>query len=174
MRTTCSNCGKKIERKPRQIKRSKTGRFFCSVGCQNSKSSRKKGYKTGPIKGTKHKKGCGCPWCIGIGCRGHKKECNCSFCGSHPPKNTKPLVELLINGGPRAPSKGLKRRLLKEGLLENRCYLCGLAPEWNGSILVLQLDHINGLSWDWRIKNLRILCPNCHTQTSTYSNKKRV
>src|SRR5690606_17948485 len=35
----------------------------------------------------------------------------------------------------------------------------------------LQLDHINGISNDNRIENLRILCPNCHSQTATYAGK---
>jgi hypothetical protein len=37
--------------------------------------------------------------------------------------------------------------------------------------LTLQLDHINGISNDNRIENLRILCPNCHTQTHTFGRK---
>lgn len=42
---------------------------------------------------------------------------------------------------------------------------------WNNKPLVLQLDHINGVSSDNRIENLRIVCPNCHTQTITYARK---
>ena len=37
--------------------------------------------------------------------------------------------------------------------------------------LVLELDHINGISNDNRIGNLRLLCPNCHSQTKTYSGR---
>jgi 5-methylcytosine-specific restriction endonuclease McrA len=33
---------------------------------------------------------------------------------------------------------------------------------------VLELDHINGVSDDHRLENLRLLCPNCHSQTDTY------
>ena len=40
--------------------------------------------------------------------------------------------------------------------------------EWAGEKLVLHLDHENGIRNDHRIENLRWLCPNCHSQTSTY------
>jgi len=43
-------------------------------------------------------------------------------------------------------------------------------PVWAGKPLTLQIDHINGDRWDNRIENVRILCPNCHTQTVTYGN----
>jgi hypothetical protein len=66
-----------------------------------------------------------------------------------------------------------KHRIIKEGLLENKCCECGQLPYHNGKELVLQLDHINGNSCDNRIENLRILCPNCHTQTHNFSGKNK-
>ena len=70
----------------------------------------------------------------------------------------------------------LKRRLIKAGLLENVCAICEMDPLWNGALLVLHLDHVNGINDDNRLKNLRLLCPNCHSQTSTYGgrNKKQL
>lgn len=65
----------------------------------------------------------------------------------------------------------LKRRLIQEGLLKNECYECGCLPEWNGKPLSLQIDHINGVGNDNRLENLRILCPNCHTQTNTFAGR---
>lgn len=65
----------------------------------------------------------------------------------------------------------LKKRLFKEGLLKEECSSCGLGTEWNGKPIVLQLDHINGVNNDNRLENLRILCPNCHSQTPTHSGK---
>ncbi len=87
-----------------------------------------------------------------------------------------PLSELLRPAS-KASSCKVKKRLLKENLLENKCSMCGIGPEWNERVLVLQLDHINGDSTDNRIENLRIVCPNCHTQTDTYagrSNKRNI
>jgi Zn finger protein HypA/HybF involved in hydrogenase expression len=67
----------------------------------------------------------------------------------------------------------LKRRLISLGLLNYYCANpeCGLT-EWLGKPISLQLDHINGVNNDNRLENLRLLCPNCHSQTDTYSGKK--
>lgn len=71
-----------------------------------------------------------------------------------------------VNDGPR-----LVQRLLKLGW-DYRCSCCGIA-EWQGKPLVLHLDHINGIANDNRLVNLRLLCPNCHSQTDTYCNRTR-
>lgn len=65
----------------------------------------------------------------------------------------------------------IKRYLLEQGLLENTCALCPQGPEWNGKPLVLALDHENGISNDNRLSNLRLLCPNCHSQTETFAGR---
>lgn len=65
----------------------------------------------------------------------------------------------------------IKARLIELGMPE-RCAECGLAPEWNGRPLTLQLDHINGVFNDNRFENLRLLCPNCHSQTETFAGKR--
>jgi 5-methylcytosine-specific restriction endonuclease McrA len=62
----------------------------------------------------------------------------------------------------------LKKRLIRDGLLEYKCVECGNNGEWNGKQISLELDHINGINNDNRLENLRILCPNCHSQTPTY------
>ena len=69
-----------------------------------------------------------------------------------------------------------KRDVLYRLLVEERgntCSECGILSTWNGKPLRLQVDHINGERYHNWPENLRLLCPNCHTQTSTFSNKKR-
>ena len=63
---------------------------------------------------------------------------------------------------------------LKKYLLETRgenCEECGQESIWNNKPLVLQLDHIDGDSDNNYPKNLRLLCPNCHTQTENFGSK---
>lgn len=74
------------------------------------------------------------------------------------------------NKGRRENVERLRRALLELGQL-HRCG-CGLSHEWNGKQLVLQIDHINGDWLDNRAENLRFLCPNCHSQTETFSKQK--
>jgi len=64
-------------------------------------------------------------------------------------------------------SRCLKTRLIKTGILEFKCYRCGIT-EWMGEPAPLQLDHIDGNHRNNDLYNLRILCPNCHAQTETF------
>ena len=82
------------------------------------------------------------------------------------------LLDILDGKHPQYQSNKLKIRLIKEDVLENVCSIC-LIESWNNKPLVLQLDHINGISNDHRLSNLRLLCPNCHSQTDTYCGKNK-
>jgi hypothetical protein len=54
---------------------------------------------------------------------------------------------------------------------QNKCCFCGIS-DWQGKQLTLQVDHIDGNRNNNDISNLRLLCPNCHSQTDTYTFKK--
>ena len=60
----------------------------------------------------------------------------------------------------------LRKRLLHER--NYTCEECGIGNEHNGKPLSLELEHVDGNSLNNRIENLKILCPNCHSQTPTF------
>ncbi|HZO94820.1 MAG TPA: HNH endonuclease signature motif containing protein [Candidatus Baltobacteraceae bacterium] len=84
-------------------------------------------------------------------------------------RNRWPLMKVL---GQAKNRRTVKQHLFAAGLLENVCSVCGLS-EWQGKPLVIQLDHINGVRNDHRLENLRMLCPNCHSQTDTFAARNK-
>jgi hypothetical protein len=65
-------------------------------------------------------------------------------------------------------SQTLKRYLIRK--LEGKCSECQL-DEWMGKPIVLEMEHIDGDSYNNHESNLTLLCPNCHSQTPTYKGK---
>ena len=91
-------------------------------------------------------------------------------------KNTRKILKDLNNvftGKAKMRSYNLKLRLFTDGYKEIKCEECGIEDKWNGKDIVLELDHINGDKYDNRLENLRILCPNCHSQTETFRGRNR-
>lgn len=85
-----------------------------------------------------------------------------------PPKIN--LQEIIDGKHPHFQTFKLKNRLLKEKIIENKCSICNI-EEWNGKKLNMELDHIDGKRTNHKLENLRMLCPNCHSQTDTYRAK---
>lgn len=92
--------------------------------------------------------------------------------GGHAEWREVPVDEYLKRDWRKISSVVLKRKLIQSGLRENKCAICGSPAFWNGSKLTLQLDHINGKRSDNRIENLRIVCPNCHSQTPSFAGRR--
>lgn len=84
-----------------------------------------------------------------------------------------PLNKKLVRNSTYDNRGNLKRELIKKKLLKNKCAICGMPPIWNNKKLVLILDHINGIHNDHRLKNLRLLCPNCNSQTDTFCGRNK-
>lgn len=89
-----------------------------------------------------------------------------------PTQKKIPLSEILIENSTYNCNHLIKNRLYNELNWEYKCKECGIS-EWNGKELSLELDHINGNNTDNRIENLRLQCPNCHSQTSTFRGKNK-
>lgn len=76
----------------------------------------------------------------------------------------------------RSPSESRTRpHMLRRALIEigtkEACSECGAGTLWQEKLLVLHVDHIDGDASNNVRENLRFLCPNCHSQTSTYCRK---
>jgi 5-methylcytosine-specific restriction endonuclease McrA len=85
-------------------------------------------------------------------------------------QKARPIEDYLSNKIPMQSDK-LKIRIIKEGILDPICAICGLTY-WMQQDIPLELDHKNGDHNDNRKENLQLICPNCHAQTDTYRVKK--
>ena len=52
-------------------------------------------------------------------------------------------------------------------LKDNKCSKCGLGTWWKDDFMVLEIDHIDGNRFHNKLSNVRLLCPNCHSQQLT-------
>lgn len=84
-----------------------------------------------------------------------------------------PLKEILEGYHPQYQSNKLRKRLLTEGIFIHECSNCTLT-EWLGNPIPLELEHIDGNSSNNVLSNLTLLCPNCHSLTTTYRGKNKL
>jgi 5-methylcytosine-specific restriction endonuclease McrA len=88
-----------------------------------------------------------------------------------PRPKLEPISDVLAAGRQRSRAH-VKARLLTAGLKRRQCEGCGLT-DWQGEPISLELHHVNGDGEDNRLANLRLLCPNCHSQTDTWGAKNK-
>lgn len=83
-------------------------------------------------------------------------------------QNRKETVLKDLNEEGRYRSNCYLKRIIKEfSLLEHKCSECGLS-DWRNKDISLELDHIDGDASNCKLSNLRLVCPNCHSQTDTF------
>jgi hypothetical protein len=83
-----------------------------------------------------------------------------------------PLEEILVENSTYNCNLVLKKKLVKSGLLTYKCCECEIQT-WRNQPISLQLEHKNGRNNDNRIENLCFLCPNCHSQTTTFAGRNK-
>jgi hypothetical protein len=82
--------------------------------------------------------------------------------------------KIFVMDGKRTHAQMIKNRLVRDRSYEcNACKNVNFTKRdgvlmWNDQKITLQLEHINGVNNDNRHENLILLCPNCHSQTSTF------
>lgn len=89
--------------------------------------------------------------------------------GSEKLKSSEILIRSRL--GPRKELASRLRAALDDEGVPRVCALCRQGETWRGEPLRLHIDHLNGDPLDNRKKNLRYLCPNCHSQTGNFGVK---
>lgn len=84
--------------------------------------------------------------------------------------NRAKAIKRALQKGSSTSNIAIKKYLLEDLHIPNKCAICSLS-EWRGKPLTLELDHIDGNSSNNELENLRLLCPNCHSQTETFRGK---
>lgn len=105
-------------------------------------------------------------------CKNCNKTCTKKFCSQKCSSDYRYKIgkELWLDTGCEVDNRRLKRYLID--LNGYSCDVCGIHT-WNNSPITLEIDHINGNSQDCNRSNVRLICPNCHSQTSTYKSKNK-
>jgi hypothetical protein len=97
----------------------------------------------------------------------YKKSTTNKYCNNSCQKDYegKAKVKYWLEGK-KEPTVSIVRRYLKQ----NKGYFCEVCriDEWNNKEIVLEIDHIDGDCFNNSPSNFRFICPNCHSQTSTY------
>lgn len=165
----CATCKKDIYKKPSNLKKSKSGLFFCSTACQNV------GYAIHIVKpGPKVRNGgqskLQCQFCPS---KTTHEDLICSACKIQIDVDKWKAGDVSVTWLPstKEPRSFVKRELkLMRG---DACELCGFDKKCPDGSSIIQMDHIDGNYMNNHLDNLRLLCPNCHAMTDTYGSKNK-
>ena len=150
----CKSCGSQI---PYEKRRNK----FCSHSCAAKTTNI--GVTRNGNKRQEHK----CKFCNNLTknpvfC---SKECYGKF------YHKKSLDNILECGSISGVSTNVARKALRH-IRGEKCEICGIT-EWNGKIVPLVMDHIDGNSDNNNLENLRLVCGNCDMQLPKYKSNNK-
>lgn len=150
MIVSCDFCGKEFAKHPNEIR--STNHNFCSRSCAG---------KLNNVLVPKRKSKGRCKNCSKP-IRNQWVYCEeCRHLGLN--RTRKPFEELKAN-------EAIKNRLYEErGMYCEKCKI----SDWLGQKITLELHHIDGNNNNNSRENLELLCPNCHSITDNFRNKKR-
>lgn len=86
-------------------------------------------------------------------------------------QNQKIDIQEILKKDTKKCSHLIKLQLIDSNVKKHECEICKIT-EWNNLPAPLELDHIDGQHKNNYLENLRIICPNCHSQTPTNAGKK--
>ena len=68
-----------------------------------------------------------------------------------------------------------ERSSIRKHLTREHGYYCAICniSEWQEQKITLQVDHIDGNAGNNKPENLRLICPNCHSQTKTFGARNK-
>jgi 5-methylcytosine-specific restriction endonuclease McrA len=75
--------------------------------------------------------------------------------------------------GKNISASALRIKLIKQGVKDKKCEICGL-DYWMNKPIPLELHHIDENRFNNKLENLQILCSNCHMQVHNYSNTTKL
>ena len=153
---------------------------YCSLSCSNrSRTAKNKTkYDLNPKL---------CKECVGpikYEARARSIFCSHSCAATHHnrprilPKKLRVKLEVLkyMKDNEFLNGKIWKRDTLRKYLIKhygNLCSVCSIPNIWNDKPLTLIVDHIDGDVSNNLPTNLRLLCPNCNSQTDTFCGRNR-
>jgi len=105
----------------------------------------------------------------------NKKFCNNQCQGNFAIKQFEDIVTKTGKFPNKSADSGAKVRKAKRYLITrygHKCQICG-RTEWFGKPMPLWLDHIDGCGDNWKIENIRMVCPNCDFFSDTYCGRNK-